>query len=317
MNQEGIGGVKQEIADLWKVSFGDSDEYIRLYFDRVYKEEHTLTIRENGRVISAVQMLPYEMTYCGTTVPIAYVCGACTLPSERGKGRMNRLMRQAIQVMRDRHYALTTLIPASAWLFNFYERFGYATAFDYSLQTYRRSVMPHAPSCGKMVSCQDVSPDMGYAYFDRKQRERACAVLHTACDWNIILQDCLNAHGGAWVALRNGLPEGLAIAVPTDRNTVYIKELFCDRPDVKESLIRHILTHFHRQTAQLRLPPTPSDARPYGMAHILDLQRITDLYRSFHHPTETSVPKDPDNRSLTQTLLHYEQQQGWMNLMLD
>ncbi|MDR3269320.1 MAG: GNAT family N-acetyltransferase [Tannerella sp.] len=279
--------MKQQVIDLWKTSFEDTDDFIRLYFERVYREEHTLTLRENGRMISALQMLPYEITYRGATVPAAYICGVCTLPSERGKGRMNRLMLQAMDVMRDRNYALTVLIPASDRLFDYYERFGYTKAFDYSLETHHLSAMPPAPSSCRVMPHRDVPPDTLYAYFDRKQRERVCAVLHTAYDWDTILLDCLADGGDVWVALRrDGQPEGLALAVPTGKDTVYIKEILYEQADIKDTLIRHILTHFHRQTAQVRIPPTLSGARSCGMAHSLDRQP-------------------------------YDLRQGWMNLMLD
>jgi predicted acetyltransferase len=310
--------MKQPLIDLLKTSFANSDDFIRLYFDRVYKEEHTLTLRENGRVISALQMLPYEMKYCGTTVPMAYVCYVCTLPSERGKGRMSQLMQQALDVMRDRKYALTTLIPASGWLFDYYERFGYARAFDYSLETHHRSTAAeHGTASCRIVSQNDLSPDVLYAYFDRKQRERACAVLHTAYDWQTILQDCLLDGGGVSVVLRDGKPSGMAVAVPKDDYTVYIKEIFYDQPCIKEALVQFILTRFHRQTAEVRVPPVPSAARSYGMAQILDKQRMTALYLSYHPRPDTSFLKETDNRMLTQILLQYEQRLGWMNLMLD
>ena len=45
---------KQQIIDLWRLSFNDSEEFIRLYFDRVYKEENTLVIEKNGQGIQHV-----------------------------------------------------------------------------------------------------------------------------------------------------------------------------------------------------------------------------------------------------------------------
>ena len=63
---------KQQIIDLWRLSFNDTEELIRLYFDRVYKEENTLVIEKDGQVVSALQMLPYTMTYYGTDIRSLY-----------------------------------------------------------------------------------------------------------------------------------------------------------------------------------------------------------------------------------------------------
>lgn len=102
---------KQQIIDLWRLSFNDSEEFIRLYFDRVYKEENTLVIEKNGQVVSALQMLPYTMTYYGTEISVAYISGACTLPSMRGKGLMRELLQNAFEEMKYRSVAVTAPDP--------------------------------------------------------------------------------------------------------------------------------------------------------------------------------------------------------------
>jgi predicted acetyltransferase len=307
--------MKQQVIDLWKLSFGDTGDFIRLYFDRVYKAKYTLTYKKGGRLVSALQMLPYEMTYGGTTIPVAYVCGVCTHPSERGKGLMTGLMQQAIQEMQRRKYALTVLIPASPWLFEYYNRFGYVTAFDYSLETHHLSTAENPTISCRKICREELSSETIYAYFDRKQRERAYSILHTAFDLETILNDCLLSGGDIRIALQDGKPAGMAISVPSDRETVFIKEILYDSPDVKKALIQSVLTRFQCETAKVRIPPVPIDSIPYGMARILDKQRMIDLYQSSNPPLSPS--ENPDNATLTQKLLNYGQKQACMNLMLD
>ena len=86
---------KKQVQRLWKTVFDDSDEFIHLYFNRVYKDENTLVIRKEGQIVSALQMLPYAMTYYGEEISVAYISGACTLPSEQGKGLMGKLLQNA------------------------------------------------------------------------------------------------------------------------------------------------------------------------------------------------------------------------------
>lgn len=56
---------KPQLIDLWRTSFDDSEEFIKLFFDRVYKKENALFIEKDGKIVSALQMLPYVMTYYG------------------------------------------------------------------------------------------------------------------------------------------------------------------------------------------------------------------------------------------------------------
>ena len=117
---------KPQLIDLWR-----SEEFIKLFFDRVYKKENALFIEKDGKIVSALQMLPYVMTYYGTEISVSYIYGACTLPSERGQGFMRQLIQKAFEVMESRKVALTVIIPADPWLFDYYRDLGYTEAFDY------------------------------------------------------------------------------------------------------------------------------------------------------------------------------------------
>ena len=284
--------MKQQIIDLWKVSFGDSDEFIQLYFDRVYKEENTLVIKKDGRVVSALQILPYEMTYFGAMIPVGYICGVCTAPSERGKGLMNQLMIKALEEMRRRGYALAVLIPATPGLFDLYRRFGFENVFDYGLEEV---------TCGnffkgtQMTRIRRIGADTHniYAYYRLKQCERDCCVLHSEEQFETVRQDWMLGKGEIWVALEDEQPVGLAFSILRNREAVSIREIMYENIDVKNALVQFVLNHYQLSKAILRIPPTLSNSLPYGMARIIDLERMNEF------------------------LLKYEQRQAFMNLMLE
>ena len=74
---------KDEVKTLWKLCFNDSDEFTDLYFKMRYKDEVNRVIREDGKIISALQMIPYPMTFCGEVISTSYISGACTHPDYR------------------------------------------------------------------------------------------------------------------------------------------------------------------------------------------------------------------------------------------
>ena len=128
--------MKEKVKALWKLCFDDSDQFIDMYFRLRYKSEINVVIESGNEVISALQMLPYVMTYYGKEISVNYIYGACTLPSERGQGLMRQLIQKAFEVMESRKVALTVIIPADPWLFDYYRDLGYTEAFDYSEETY-------------------------------------------------------------------------------------------------------------------------------------------------------------------------------------
>ena len=321
--------MKQQIIDLWKLSFGDTDEFIQLYFDRVYKEENTFVIKKGGKVVSALQILPYEMTYCGTTIPVGYICGVCTEPSERGKGLMNQLMVQALEEMSNRNYALAILIPASARLFDFYRRFEFANAFDYAIEDVYREIPENrgylkSTQMLRLRSAQvtqnrqiDADNKYIYAYYNLKQCERDCCVLHSAYQFETVRQDWMLGKGEIWVAFENEQPVGLAFLILRTPETVTIREIMYDRADIKYQLVQSILNHYQLPKAEIRTLPSPPNSIPYAMARMIDNERMIELYRSFHSCFQVPDVKNIENKYLTQLLLQYEQRKAWMNLMLD
>ena len=90
---------KEKVKALWQLCFDDSEEFVEMYFRLRYKNEINVTIESGDEVISALQMIPYPMTFCGNTVQTSYVSGACTHPDFRGNGVMRELLSQAFARM--------------------------------------------------------------------------------------------------------------------------------------------------------------------------------------------------------------------------
>jgi predicted acetyltransferase len=281
-----LPGDKPEVAALWQEVFRDSDGFVDLFFSRVYKPGNTLVMKKAGKIIAALQMIPCEIKTANGILPSAYVCGVCTHPSERGKGVMKALMTEAMAVMRQRGYAASTLIPAEPWLFDFYRRFGYSYPIGYGVETYSSGRQPVRVEERFILSPPDYTfikctTDTCFPYFDRKQRERPCAVIHDAYGFETILRDLACDGGDAWVAFRENNPAGMAFAKPAPGNKIIIKEIMYDTSSVKEAFISYLLHRYNALTAEVRVPlPTEENAgrknHPYGLACIFD-DRVTGL----------------------------------------
>ncbi|MDR2120794.1 MAG: GNAT family N-acetyltransferase [Tannerella sp.] len=310
--------MKQQIIDLWKTAFGDSDAFVNLWFERIYRDEQTPVVRKNGRIVSALQIIPYEMIYFGERIPAAYVCGVCTLPSERGKGHMTMLMRQALDAMRERKFAVTALIPGEGWLFDYYRRFGYETAFDRSVETLRlrTHTSPAAATC-RVAPSGCIAEGAIASFYDRMQSAHSCAVLHCAGDLENIRLDCLADGGDCWVAFVDGRPAGMTFAVPEADGTVLFKEIACDDRPARDALIRFVAKHYHAHTARVHIPPAVAFSVPYGMACVLDAERMYNIYLRHNPAPATGNPLRTNIAACTQTLLRYDCRAGYMNLMLD
>lgn len=317
---------KQQIIDLWRNSFHDTEEFISLYFDRVYKEENTLVIEKNGQVVSALQMLPYTMTYYGTEISVAYISGACTLPSMRGKGLMKELLQNAYEEMKYRKVAVAALIPGEPWLFDYYRKEKYTKAFDCSELIYNRPETPvYAPEITVMPP-KVPSLDKLYNYFDRKMRERSCCVLHTKDDFVTILRD-LELDGGEMLTAldEDENPIGMAFVLPPDPSqpeaarSVYVKEMLYKDDRVASLLLQEATLQNNVSRAIYRMPPVIPETRAVGMARAIDTDRLIGHWLSAHKDsllTEKEL-KAMDVRVLTEILMGYPNREAYISLMLD
>ena len=89
---------KDEVKALWKLCFTDSDEFTDLYFDLRYKDDINMAVREEGKIISALQMISYPMTFCGET--IAMMTAFCSALLYRQRNGCLAIM-QSRDILRD------------------------------------------------------------------------------------------------------------------------------------------------------------------------------------------------------------------------
>ncbi|MDR2087420.1 MAG: GNAT family N-acetyltransferase [Dysgonamonadaceae bacterium] len=319
---------KTQIINLWRTVFDDSGEFLRLYFSKVYRDENTFVIEKNGQVVSALQLLPYTMSFCGEEISVAYISGACTLPSEQGKGWMSRLLQDVSAEMRKRRVAVGVLIPAGKGLFDYYRSKGYTEIFDYSLGVYARSkdCIPPAPAVAVQ---QKKEPDKTlYAYFARKQRERPLGVLHSYEDFAVVLKDMELSGNFFYVASDlAGQPVGMAFAflaggtgADDGRKRILIKEILYDGIPVRDTLLHEITVRLGADEAVYRIPcDRRSPTYPYGMAQVTDPERLINLWIAAHPESKLSANclQAMDTPALTRHLLGYPERKAYMSLMLD
>lgn len=319
---------KQQVIDLWRASFDDSEAFISLFFDRVYKEDNVLTIEKDDKIVSALQMLPYTMTYYGTEISVCYIYAACTSPSERGQGLMRQLMQEAFGEMKRRDFALTVIIPADPWLFDYYRDLGYTEAFDYSEDTYIRPTEVVWEPEITVVPPEVPLVDTLYAFFDRKLRERTCCLLHTKDNFITLLRDIQLSGGQVLTALNNQeQPVGMVFLYPPDEKdlrseesgSVYIKEILYDDERIKNLLLQEATLQNKVAKAIYRSPFNGPGTYPLGMARVLDSKRLIRHWVSAHEYSalNPSQLKEMDIQSLTRLLLDYPAREAYMSLMLD
>lgn len=312
---------KEQIIELWRQCFNDSEAFIQLFFDKVYKEENALTIEEDGKIVSALQMLPYTMNYYGTEISVSYIYGACTAPNARNKGWMRKLLHKAFEVMKQRGVELTVLIPAEPWLFGYYSKQGYTESFLYKKEIFIDSNLPEDETTVEVTSTHPMDTDTIYQFFDRKMRNRSCCMLHTADDFNILLQDLYQEGGHTLIAYnQKQSPVGLLFLYPTDNGNFTVREMLYDDENIKTWMLRKAA--LYNKTTPLSyftMANNETTAKPLGMARIINASRMLPLWIKQHPESPISIAEmqQMEVSALTSMLLNSSMQNTYMSLMLN
>jgi len=310
---------KQKLIELWRLCFDDTEDFIQLFFDRIYREENALTIEVDGEIVSALQMIPYTMSFCDSELTVSYIAGACTHPDYRGKGYMGELLEEAFHVMRKRNFDLTALIPANPSLFEYYRRHGYTEVFDYTLV---EEELPEVftPSEGIKLSIVDEdSVEVTYPYFNRKLKERTCCILHTKEDFITSIIEFRQDDGETVQATnKEGKIVGMAFLYPSIDH-VYIKEFIYDSEQIRDAMLQEIMLRHRMKKVQYIAPPQLPETHRFGMGMILNRERSSQLWlaKNPKFPMTQEGLDKMDIQTLTRHLLNYTEKFPYMSLMHD
>ncbi|MDE6018535.1 MAG: GNAT family N-acetyltransferase [Muribaculaceae bacterium] len=127
---------RQDMMELWKETFHDSNRYIELVFDAYFQIDNIFVRYDGDTLIASMLCVPYEFSTVSEGVRKKlkgmYLCGLATRPEYRKRGIMSGLIKEAEANIKKRGYDLTFLIPADRHLRDYYGKMGY---YDGSYKT--------------------------------------------------------------------------------------------------------------------------------------------------------------------------------------
>lgn len=119
---------------LWEEVFDEDTEQFLDYYE-CYVADHNLILaeREEGEIVSMVQLNPYKVRMGTQKADSYYIVAVATREDCRHQGRMRRILTEALQYMDQEKIPFTFLMPASE---SIYLPFDFVTVYRQSLFTY-------------------------------------------------------------------------------------------------------------------------------------------------------------------------------------
>lgn len=162
--------LRRETEQLWRKTFHDSEPFIRLYFDKVFRSEYNIVSQIDGKVAGALQTLPFILHAKGQKVPTAYISGVCVDEARRRQNIGTNIMRQAHNTLFYKGVVFACLIPAERWLFGWYSQCGYSQSI-------------------RCVEGPVNVVEMSFVDFDVWQHSRPCFLLHSSESYSNAISD--------------------------------------------------------------------------------------------------------------------------------
>ncbi len=116
---------REVLKKLWADTFGDSEEYIKLFFDCEYTPAECFGEEKDGEIISVLYLMKGFIKADGVLFEGRYLYAAATAERYRGKGIMSKLIKEAQTYAKDKGISFISLLPADDGLYGYYAGFGF------------------------------------------------------------------------------------------------------------------------------------------------------------------------------------------------
>ena len=116
--------------ELWKLAFGDSDQYIDNFYNTYYRPDRVVVLEEDGVVQSMTAWFDTAFVLPGQgEYRAAYLYAVATHPDCRGRGLAGKLLSGADEYFRSLAIPAVTTVPAEPSLHNFFGANGFRECF--------------------------------------------------------------------------------------------------------------------------------------------------------------------------------------------
>ncbi len=268
--------IKAQTRQLWHTCFPqDSEDFLDIYFNEKYTDERNLTVRSNGQVVSAMQLLPYRMTLYGTVLHTGYVSGLGTLPAYRSRGYARNLLYEANRRLFVQGGALSFLIPGSEELRHYYEQ---PHNGSYWTSAFRRElpldISQDGPTDKITVERPDEWPESLYVYYRSMTSALPFMIHPSEDDFFAALETVdLEPEGYVLTAYRKRRLVGVCVAVKEANGKVYIRTLAISETATRAAFVKYLCKACGVDQVYRRfiIPGANKETVPYAMARVVNV----------------------------------------------
>ncbi len=269
--------IKKQTRSLWRTCFHDSEEFMDIYFADKYTNDNNLCIRHDGKVVSAMQLLPYRFTFYGSVLYAGYISGLATLPKFRCRGYASNLIHEAHRRLFKQGATLSFLIPGEENLRKYYEKPQHGAFWT---AVYRQNLPLDVTNDGDFSKIEVTRPDEWpnelYVFYHRLTSELPFMMHPSENDFYAALEAADLQDGYVLVARRKRRIVGICLAVKEADGNVYIRTLAITETATRAAFVDYLCRECQVDKVYRRfcLPASLKGSKPYAMARVINVPRF-------------------------------------------
>lgn len=245
-------GDEPELKNIWRICFGDSDEYINVFFEKIYiPGSAAVAETEEGHICSAMYTLEAGVSggeKCG------YLYALGTLPEYRGRGIGEAVTRKAAELGFDRGFDLCVTCPASKTLFDYYRGMGFEDFSRISVLEWNGDAIAENNAPGIM----SISLDNYMLFREKMLRDD---YVKFGRDYMEFLQSSLEYAGGGFFLIEG---DCITVAEPDGDTGVRVRELLTENKP-PQKFMRLLAQHFCSSRVIAYVPEIQGTGNPHTL----------------------------------------------------
>jgi predicted acetyltransferase len=231
----------EQVKKLWAYCFENYEPFFSWYFREYYQGENTLGLFQDGKLLSNLQLIPYDIFLRGKVLPTSYIVGVASFPEARSGGLAGKLMVEALRELYQREHTIALLMP-------FKGEFYYPYQFEFCYHHYKYEI--------RLEDLKSISTNYGDFFelegtnnsaeldevYRRFTLDKHGYIVRNPLKWRLLLEEHEGEKGFGYILRKEGRAEGYILYYLKD-NKMVIREMAYTNWQAQKSLFRFMYNH--------------------------------------------------------------------------
>jgi len=231
----------EQVKNLWAYCFENYEPFFSWYFREYYQGDNTIGAFEKDRLLSSLQLIPYNIYLRGQVLPTSYIVGVASFPEARSAGIVGKLLVESLVELRRRDHVISLLMPFKA---SFYYPYQFEICYHhYKYDINLDDLKPVTTTYGDFLSIKgtDNILELDEVYQEFVRNKHGYIVRDTK-NWRLLLEEHEGEKGYSYLLKNDEKVEGYILYYLKDDKMI-VREMAYSNRQVQMSLFQFIYNH--------------------------------------------------------------------------